>query len=113
MAPQPEDPTPPGTVARITVGGPSNRWLNISQIELVGGADNPDSKIFMCEVCIDRGTPSEVCNTANYTNRVIGGPPVINVTRSKNRITCMNEIVKQCMRSNLCMPNFSALIMKS
>ena len=82
--PRPENPTPPGTVARITVGGDFNRWLNISQIELVGAAEDPDSKIFQCEVCIARGTPFEQCHIANYTNRVIGGPPVINTTGSKN-----------------------------
>ena len=71
------------------MGGPSNQWLNISRIKLAGGADDPDSKIFMCEVCVDRGMPSEVCNTANYTNRVTGGPPMINETRSKN---CNNNV---------------------
>ena len=70
--------------ARIVVGGPFNRWLNISRVELVRGAEDPDSKIFMCEVCVDRETPSQVCHTANYTNLVTGGPPRIKETRSKN-----------------------------
>ena len=82
--PRPENPTPPGTVARITVGGEFNRWLNITRVELVGVAEDPDSKIFQCEVCIARGTPFQQCHTANYTNRVIGGPPRINATGSKN-----------------------------
>ena len=82
--PRPENPTQPGDDARITVGGDFNRWLNISRIELVGVAEDPDSKIFQCEVCIARGSPFQVCHTANYTNRVIGGPPVVNTTGSKN-----------------------------
>ena len=72
------------------MGGLFDQWLNISQIEVVGGAEDPDSKIFMCEVCIDRGTPSQVCHTANYTNLVIGGPPVIRETTGKSLRTCMN-----------------------
>ena len=83
--PIPIDPTPPGSVHdRITVGGLHNQWLNISHIRLIGGAEDPDSKIFMCEVCVDRDTPFQVCHTANYTNRVIGAPPVIKETRSKD-----------------------------
>ena len=92
------------------MGGPFNRWVNISRIELVGGAEDPDSKIFMCEVCTARGTPSEVCHTANYTNLVTGGPPMIKEIRSKNlRINLhVYEIVKinnACQRSKLCMLN--------
>ena len=82
--PSPENPTPPGMVARIMVGGEFNRWLNISRIEVVGGAEDPDSKIFQCQVCIARGTPFEQCHTANYTNLVTGGNPVVNTTGSKN-----------------------------
>ena len=70
------------------MGGEFNRWLNITRVQVVGGAENPDSKIFQCEVCIARGTPSEECHTANYTNRVTGSPPMILETNSKNHITC-------------------------
>ena len=85
--PRPQSPTPLGIVARITVGGNSNQWLNISQIKLIGGAeDPPDSKIFQCKVCTASGTPLEQCHTANYTNRVIGGPPVINATGIRSNL---------------------------
>ena len=66
-----------GFILRISVGGESNRWLNISSIEVVGGAEDPDSKIFMCEVCLNRSTSAEECYTANYTSQVIGAPPYI------------------------------------
>ena len=82
--PRQENPTLPGIVARIMVGGDFNRWLNISQIELVGGGQDSDSKIFQCKVCIAHRTPFEECHTANYTNLVTGGPPVVNITGSKN-----------------------------
>ena len=83
----PENPLPPDApsyISRITVGGKYNRWLNISRVELVGGAEDPDSKIFECEVCTARDTPLANCSTANYTNLVVGGPPVIKETNSKN-----------------------------
>ena len=62
------------------MGGEFNRWLNISAVEVVGGAEDPDSKIFMCEVCVARGTPFEQCHTANYTNLVTGGAPRVSGT---------------------------------
>ena len=68
---------------RITVGGQFNRWLNISHVIVIQGAEDPDSKIFICEVCQARGTPSEQCNTTNFTLSVIGAPPVIKENLSK------------------------------
>ena len=62
---------------RIIVGGDSNQWLNITRVIVIQGAEDPDSKIFMCQVCEDRDTPSEVCHTSNFTLRVIGVPPTI------------------------------------
>ena len=88
------------------MGGPFNRWLNISQIEVIGGAEDPDSKIFMCEVCVARGTPFEECHTANYTNFVTGGPPNITEGRSKNLRICMYEMKLSNMRPKLCMLKF-------
>ena len=72
------------------MGGLHNQWLNISEIGVVGGAEDFDSKIFMCEVCVGRDTPFQECHTANYTNRVIGAPPVIKETRSKDLRAYMN-----------------------
>lgn len=65
--------------ARILVGGDSNRWLNITRIEVIGGAEDPDSKVFMCEVCLNRDAQDEECHTANYTSWIVGTPPVLNV----------------------------------
>ena len=69
------------------MGGEFNRWLNITRVQVVGGAEDPDSKIFQCEVCIARGTPSEECHTANYTNYITGSPPMILERNSKNCLT--------------------------
>ena len=71
-------PAVPGTIGEIlTVGGEFNRWLNLTGVEVAGGARDPDRYIFMCEVCVGRGTQFEECHIANYTNLVIGSPPRI------------------------------------
>ena len=72
---------------RIIVGGSFNRWLNITGTVIVQGAEDPDQKIFMCTVCVARGTPFEMCHTSNYTSRLIGAPPLINETASEQ--TCL------------------------
>ena len=69
-----------GSPPRIKVGGESNRWLNISFVVLIGGVEDHDSKIFMCEVCLNHSTPAEECYTANYTSWLVGAPPNINGT---------------------------------
>ena len=69
-----------GSPPRIIVGGESNRWLNISFVVLIGGIEDHDSKIFMCEVCLNHSTPAEECYTANYTSWLVGAPPNINGT---------------------------------
>ena len=75
---------------RIIVGGQFNRWLNITRTVIVQGAEDPDSKIFTCEVCIARGTPFEQCHSANYTSRLIGAPPrIIHETSEPSQCTIM------------------------
>lgn len=59
---------------RFVVGGESNRWLNITQTVASNGSEDPDSKIIMCEVCVDRDTESESCHTSNFTLYVIDEP---------------------------------------
>lgn len=64
------------------------RWLNITHVRAFRltthqGIETPDSKIFMCEVCVARGTPSEQCNTANFTLKIAGAPPKVLVNSSK------------------------------
>ena len=68
---------------RIIVGGFFNQLLNITYVELIGGAEDPDSKIFMCEVCEARGTPSEQCSTSNFTLKLVGAPPKVKRNLSK------------------------------
>ena len=70
---------------RIVVGGVSNRWLNITRTVIIQGAEDPDSKIFMCEVCVDRGNSTENCSTSNYTSLTIGAPPIISNAPGKLR----------------------------
>jgi hypothetical protein len=60
---------------RFRVGGLNNRWLNITYVDTVGGAEDPDSKIFICEVCEARATPSEQCSASNFTLKLVGAPP--------------------------------------
>ena len=67
-------PTP-----RIVVGGEFNRWLNITRTVTVQGAEDPDSSIFMCEVC-QNITTFEGCSVSNYTQFTIGSPPVVGDT---------------------------------
>lgn len=62
---------------RVMVGGESNRWLNISRTVTHQGSEDPDSKIFMCEVCDHRNTIFESCQISNYTSRIVGAPPVL------------------------------------
>ena len=65
----------PGGV-HLAVGGEFNELLNITRNFPTGANLVPDSGIYMCEACTDRGTQSEECHTANVTLFVIGGPPV-------------------------------------
>ena len=75
-----EDATP---LPRIVVGGSSNRWLNITRTYFIRGAEDPDSRIFMCEVCLNRSTPLEQCETLNYTLLMVGAPPKLTSISSK------------------------------
>ena len=59
------------------MGGEFNELLNVMGIIPIGADLVPDSGIYMCEVCTDRGTQSEECHTANVTLHIIGGSPLI------------------------------------
>ena len=61
----------------LAVGGEFNELLNVTGIIPIGADLVPDSGIYMCEACTDRGTQSEECHTANVTLHIIGGPPFI------------------------------------
>ena len=71
-----EDVMPP---PRLIVGGEFNRWLNITRTVTVQGAEDPDSNIYMCEVC-QNVTTLEGCSAANHTQFTIGLPPVVEDT---------------------------------
>ena len=74
-----DDAVPP---ERVIVGGDNNRWLNITRTQVVLGAEDPDSRIYICEVCENTtatdSPDSEICRAANYTQTTIGSPPTIN-----------------------------------
>ena len=82
----PQEIPPNQPSQRISAGGESNRWLNISQIIVVGGGD-PDSKIFMCEVCLNHSNPDEECHVTNYTSWLVGAPPVTINGSSTSKMT--------------------------
>ena len=58
---------------RVIVGGEFNQWLNITRTEIVQGAEDPDSRIYICEVCDN----NNACSAANYTQVTVGTPPNI------------------------------------
>ena len=70
---------------RIIIGGDNNEWLNISSV-VAGGKEDPDSKIFMCEVCTNQSAPLQQCYTSNFTLRVIGVHPVISNPPTSSKI---------------------------
>lgn len=57
----------------MIVGGEFNRWLNITRTEIVQGAEDPDSRIYICEVCDNDNN----CTAADYTQVTVGTPPNI------------------------------------
>ena len=98
----PQEIPPNQRTQRITAGGDSNRWLNISQIVVVQGAGDPDSKIFMCEVCLNRDAQdSEECHTANYTLLIVGAPPlIINRSSTSELMYCIIFMHKYVAKTN-------------
>ena len=76
---------------RVIVGGDFNRWLNITRTQIVQGAEDPDSRIYICEVC-DNSTMPETCSAANYTQLTVGTPPNITDTSSElDYFTCKTD----------------------
>lgn len=74
---EPNDDVTP--IPRIIVGGEFNRWLNITRTVTIQGAEDPDSNIYMCQVC-QNVTTLEGCTAASYSQFTIGSPPVIDDT---------------------------------
>lgn len=84
----PEVEVNPGDM-RLVVGGQFNEWLNITRTLVSDSAETVDNAIYMCEVCIARGTPFEECHTANVTLFIIGGPPIIDKAPNNSEFICI------------------------
>ena len=96
----PQEILPNQPSQRISSGGESSRWLNISQIVAVGGGD-PDSKIFICEVCQNHSNPDEECHVTNYTSWLIGAPPVAINGFSTGKMTDLTQKIN--LSKSVCM----------
>ena len=77
---------------RIVVGGQDNRWLNITSTLAVRAAQDPDAKIFMCEVCENLATRTR-CSVSNYTQFVVGSPPFLSDTSGTNSESMINLLL--------------------
>ena len=77
---------------RIVVGGQDNRWLNITSTLAVRAAQEPDAKIFMCEVCENLATHTR-CSVSNYTQFVVGSPPFLSDTSGTNSESMINLLL--------------------
>ena len=75
--PQPVDPTPEDELltSATVVGGPFDRWYNITSAIIVAGAEDPSFGDYICSVCIARGTPFEECHNATMQLHILGAPP--------------------------------------
>ncbi len=63
----------------LQFGGDFNEWLNLTSTILVPGAVSTSNGLYICEVCLFRGTQFEECHFANTSLQVIGGPPILDV----------------------------------
>jgi len=55
---------------RIRVEGDFNRYLNITRTNIVAGAEDTDSGVYTCWVCV-----TEVCRNASTRMYLLGSPP--------------------------------------
>ncbi len=63
----------------IEIGGDLNEWLNITGTLIAVGAASTSNGLYVCEVCLFRGTAFEECHLANTSLQVIGGPPILEI----------------------------------
>ena len=63
----------------LQVGGDFNEWFNVTGTIITQGAASTSNGLYVCEVCLFRGTPFEECHLANTSLQVIGGPPILDV----------------------------------
>ncbi len=66
------------------IGGEFNEWLNITTTFGVG-ASLTSNGLYICEVCVSRGTEFKECHLANTSLQVIGGPPILNVATDNSK----------------------------
>ena len=59
------------------IGGQFNQWFNITSIKITQDERDNDYGLHICEVCVARGTPLEMCHNATLNVYVAGAPPVI------------------------------------
>ena len=67
---------------RRIVTGEFDQFVEITRTLIVPGGEDADTGIYECQVCTDRGTAREVCNSSSATLLGIGSPPDINDTDS-------------------------------
>ena len=72
----------PNSLRRIT--GEFDHFYNITRVRIQQAAEDPHRGVYECEVCVARGTPFEVCHSANVTLAIAGRPPLLNSTTGRS-----------------------------
>ena len=65
------------------IGGEFNRWFNITSTIISAQATVPDQGDYICEVCVARDTPFEMCHRGTLTLHLLGAPPELVMDESK------------------------------
>ncbi len=74
-----------GTDPLVRIGGDFNEWLNLTSTVLIPGAVSTSNGLYICEVCLFRGTQFEECHLANTSLQVIGGPPILDFATDNSK----------------------------
>ena len=97
---------PTAPTRRIRVEGDFNRYLNITRTNIVAGAEDTDSGVYTCRVCVAQGTMFEVCRNASTRVYLLGSPPDVDCGEPDNG-RCSVEII---MRSPNVIPIYFKLL---
>ena len=102
------EPVPGSTLSEISgndpltrIGGDFNEWLNITETILVLGAASTSNGLYVCEVCLFRGTQFEECHLANTSLQVIGGPPFLDVATDNSKFCLATHASTVCILQGL------------
>ena len=78
------------------ISGEFDELYNITRTRIQRHAADPGRGIYECEVCIQRGTPSEQCHSANTSLIIAGRKPLLNSTtgRTPDRDKYGNEVFR-------------------